>query len=67
MVRTHHFERRLAYPLQVEIGEGPFQLWSSLRVHNDSDQPKSVQVRVQGHHYARRADEEGGFLAARSP
>ena len=52
---------------KVEIGQGPFQLWSTLRVHNTASQPKQLQVRVQGHHYARREDEEGGFLAARSP
>jgi YidC/Oxa1 family membrane protein insertase len=52
---------------KLEIGNGPFQLWSTLRVHNRAAQPKQVRVQVQGHHYARREDEEGGFLAARSP
>lgn len=52
---------------KVEVGSGPFQLWSTLRVRNKSNAQKKVQVQVEGHHYARRADEEGGFLAARSP
>jgi YidC/Oxa1 family membrane protein insertase len=52
---------------KVEVGKGPFQLWSTLSIHNDSSTPKSVAVKVVGHHYVRREDEGGGFLAGRSP
>lgn len=50
----------------VEVGSGPFQLWSTLQVRNESDAAKSIAVGIAGYHYVRRADEEGGFLAGRS-
>ncbi|MET0344457.1 MAG: YidC/Oxa1 family insertase periplasmic-domain containing protein, partial [Polyangiales bacterium] len=50
----------------VEVGSGPYQLWSTLLVRNKSDAEKNVQVRLEGYHYVRREDEAGGFLAGRS-
>ncbi|HEX6244315.1 MAG TPA: membrane protein insertase YidC, partial [Polyangiales bacterium] len=48
-----------------EEGKGPFQLWSTLRVENAGN-ARSVKVAVEGHHYLRRSEEQGGFLAGRS-
>lgn len=56
----------LTFVRKIEVGKGPFQLWSTLRVHNAGSAPKTVQVRVHGHHYVRREDEKGGFMAGRS-
>ncbi|MEY4513842.1 MAG: hypothetical protein RLZZ450_5964 [Pseudomonadota bacterium] len=56
----------LTFVRKLEIGQGPFQLWSTLRIHNDSAVPKTVQVKNRGHHYVRRSDEAGGFMAGRS-
>ncbi len=52
---------------KIEVGKGPFQLWSTLSVRNRGQAPQSVEVSIEGHHYARRSDEEGGFMAGRSP
>ncbi len=51
---------------KIEVGANPFQLWSTLRVRNDSASPRSLQVRERGFHYVMRAHEQGGFLAGRS-
>jgi YidC/Oxa1 family membrane protein insertase len=56
----------LTFVRKLEIGSGPFQLWSTLRIQNDSSVPKTVQVKNRTHHYVRRADEAGGFMAGRS-
>jgi YidC/Oxa1 family membrane protein insertase len=52
---------------KLEAGEGPFQIWSTLRMHNRGATPQQVGVRVEAHHYMRRDQEQGGFLAGRSP
>ncbi|HEY6879159.1 MAG TPA: YidC/Oxa1 family insertase periplasmic-domain containing protein [Polyangiales bacterium] len=51
---------------KLEAGNGPYQIWSTLRVINGSSETKSIQVKTVGHHYVRRADEQGGFMAGRS-
>ncbi|MET0283177.1 MAG: YidC/Oxa1 family insertase periplasmic-domain containing protein, partial [Polyangiales bacterium] len=51
---------------KLEVGSGPFQIWSTLRVVNDSAAQKTITVKNLGHHYVRRADEQGGFMAGRS-
>lgn len=51
---------------KVEVGTGPFQLWSTLTVHNTGSATKTFQVQERGHHYVKRSDEAGGFLAGRS-
>ncbi len=56
----------LTFVRKIEVGAGPFELWSTLHVHNDADVPHSVQVRERGYHYVRRGHEQGGFLAGRS-
>jgi YidC/Oxa1 family membrane protein insertase len=57
----------LTFVRKLEVGSGPFQIWSTLRIENTGSAAKKVEVSVEGHHYARRADEEGGILAGRSP
>jgi YidC/Oxa1 family membrane protein insertase len=52
---------------KVEVGAGPYQLWSTLRVVNQGSAARSLDVAVEGHHYVRRDEEQGGFLAGRSP
>jgi YidC/Oxa1 family membrane protein insertase len=52
---------------KVEVGQGPYQLWSTLSVRNRGKAERSVELNVEGHHYALRAEEKGGFLAGRSP
>jgi YidC/Oxa1 family membrane protein insertase len=51
---------------KLEAGQGPFQIWSTLRVINDAAAAKTIQIKNLGHHYVRRADEQGGFMAGRS-
>jgi YidC/Oxa1 family membrane protein insertase len=52
---------------KVEVGSGPYQLWSTLRVVNKGSSARTLEVALEGHHYVRRDQEEGGFLAGRSP
>jgi len=52
---------------KIEAGAGPYQLWSTLRIHNAGSQPQKVGVGIEAHHYMRRDQEQGGFLAGRSP
>lgn len=52
---------------KVEAGQGPYQLWSTLRIDNPTGSARNVQVAIEGHHYVRREHEQGGFLAGRSP
>lgn len=52
---------------KLEVGPGPFQLWSTLRVYNRGSNVRTLNVSVEGHHYVHRADEKGGFMAGRSP
>jgi YidC/Oxa1 family membrane protein insertase len=52
---------------KVEAGAGPYQLWSTLRVHNGGPKAQKLGVAVEAHHYMRRDQEQGGFLAGRSP
>lgn len=51
---------------KFEVGQGAYQLWSTLRVVNRGRETRSVRASFEGHHYARRQDEQGGFLAGRS-
>jgi YidC/Oxa1 family membrane protein insertase len=51
---------------KFEVGKGAYQLWSTLRVENRGRELRNVRVSYEGHHYARRQDEQGGFLAGRS-
>jgi YidC/Oxa1 family membrane protein insertase len=58
---------KLTIVRKLEVGRGPFQLWSTVRVHNHGQSALDVSVRVAGYHYVKRADEGGGMLGGRSP
>ncbi|MGB0680370.1 MAG: membrane protein insertase YidC, partial [Polyangiales bacterium] len=49
------------------LGRGPYQLWSTVRLKNIGNRARTVRARVHHYHYVRRADEKGGFFAARAP
>ena len=51
----------------LEVGAGPYQIWSKVTVDNLGDTPRSVRVAYTIHHYMRSEDEGGGFLARQSP
>jgi YidC/Oxa1 family membrane protein insertase len=51
---------------KFEVGQGAYQLWSTLRVYNRGRTQLPLRARFEGHHYVRRGDEQGGFLAGRS-
>jgi YidC/Oxa1 family membrane protein insertase len=51
---------------KVEIGSGPYQIWSTLSVQNHGRSSQSVRPSIEGHHYVRRSEESGGFMAGRS-
>jgi YidC/Oxa1 family membrane protein insertase len=51
---------------KVEAGRGPYQLWSTVSVTNESEGPRPVRVTHVTHHYVKRADESGGFFASAS-
>lgn len=57
----------LTFVRKVELGDGPYQLWSTLRIENKGKAAKKLDLTFEAHHYARRVDEKGGFLAGRSP
>jgi YidC/Oxa1 family membrane protein insertase len=50
---------------KIELG-GRYQLWSTLLVENLGDAAQSPKLSVEGHHYLKRSEEQGGFLAGRS-
>lgn len=52
---------------RLEAGGGPYELWSTVTVTNESAAERPVRVRVSTFHYVPRKDEKGGFFAARSP
>ncbi|MFT3927400.1 MAG: YidC/Oxa1 family insertase periplasmic-domain containing protein [Myxococcales bacterium] len=52
---------------KIEVGQGPFQLWSTLNVINRGKTERPLEVSIEGYHYVRRQDEKGGFMAGRSP
>ncbi len=57
----------LTFVRKLEVGHGPYQVWSTLRIENAGKAPKKLEVSMEGHHYVRRDDERGGILAGRSP
>jgi YidC/Oxa1 family membrane protein insertase len=54
---------------KLEVGKSPFQLWSTVTVHNRDDAPRTVSLREEVYHYVAREDEEQGFsfLGSRAP
>ncbi len=54
----------------LEAGEGPYEIWSTIQIENESAGPRPVRVNLGTYHYVTRAQEEiGGILsfASRSP
>lgn len=53
---------------RLEAGQGPFQIWQTIRVQNVGDRDKDLRLRVSTWHYVHRADEGGSsFFGSRSP
>lgn len=52
---------------RVEADATPFQLWSTVKVTNDSAGVRPVRINHTTHHYVLRALEDGGFIGSRSP
>ena len=52
---------------RIEAGDGPYQLWQTVRVKNLAPVARDTRFRVSTFHYVRREDEGGGFLGNRSP
>jgi len=50
-----------------ELAESPYQLHSSIEVHNNDPHSRSVGLAITSAHYVRREDEKGGFFGRPSP
>ncbi len=50
-----------------ELAEPPYQMLSSIEVHNDGAETRTVGLGVTSAHYVRREDEKGGFFGRPSP
>ncbi len=47
---------------RIEAGGAPYQLWSTVRVENESESGRYARVRYFTHHYVSKDDESGGFV-----
>lgn len=47
---------------KLEAGNGPYQLWSTIRVTNLGDRARPVRVNLHTHHYVTEADEKPYFI-----
>ncbi len=47
---------------RIEAGRAPYQLWSTVRVENESESGRYARVRYFTHHYVTKDDESGGFI-----
>lgn len=60
-----------AGPLEIvrklELGAGPYQIWSTVRLRNTGKEPLKLAVGIEGYHYVLAADEKGGMFTGRSP
>lgn len=53
---------------RIEAGSTPFQLWSTVKVTNNSAGTRPVRVNHTTHHYLLRSlEDEGGFIGRPSP
>lgn len=69
-VRLSWEGRGLRIERTLRTGEGPFQVWSDVRVENTSTRPKRTRLELAVFHYVKRSDEgDGGLLSfgRRSP
>lgn len=59
-------EPGLTVARKLEAGQHPYQLWSTIRVSNLGNKPKTLQLSIGTYHYVKRSEESGGFLAVSS-
>lgn len=50
---------------EIATGDGPYQLWSTLRITNESEGERPVRPVVTTHHYVTNEDAGGGMFFAR--
>jgi YidC/Oxa1 family membrane protein insertase len=50
-----------------ELAKPPYELLSTIEIHNDAASSRSVGVGITSAHYVRREDEKGGFFGRPSP
>jgi YidC/Oxa1 family membrane protein insertase len=62
-VRFRAARGELTFTRKVEVGDGPFQVWSTLRIENHGKADRTLELTFEGHHYAKRSDEEGVMFA----
>jgi YidC/Oxa1 family membrane protein insertase len=56
----------LTFTRKLEVGDGPFQIWSTLRIENHGKSEQKLDLTFDGHHYAKRSDEKGVMFARSS-
>lgn len=68
VVRLHAVNDRIAVERKLEAGSGPYQLWVTTTLQNQSDGPRKLTLEESTFHYVPRAAESGGvpLLPARS-
>jgi YidC/Oxa1 family membrane protein insertase len=52
----------LTFVRKLEVGSGPYQVWSTMRIENAGKAPRKLELTFDGHHYVRREDEEGAMF-----
>lgn len=58
----------LALSRKLNVREGDYQLYSTLRIENRGEKPRTLRVIDETHHYVQRSEEEGsGIIARPSP
>ncbi len=50
----------------LSAGQGPYQLWQTVRVENTSNYERTMRLELEAWHWVERSDESGGFIASRS-
>jgi YidC/Oxa1 family membrane protein insertase len=56
----------LTFTRKLEVGDGPYQVWSTLRIENHGKAERKLDLTFEGHHYAKRTDEEGMMFSRSS-
>lgn len=47
---------------RIEAGDAPYQLWSTVKIENESESSRYARVRYFTHHYVSKEDESGGMI-----
>lgn len=66
-IRFHWSGDGVAIVRKLQVGKGPYQLWSTVRIRNTGTESRRLTLTESTFHYIRREDEGGGFLARPSP